>query len=185
MLPWPFHPGVPRSAPRCSAHSSGGGSGGDPTEAPKALILKCDSDPVWPDDEHDNPQAIRLQTYRDVVRKFRPHPKAKDAEVEGAACGLRTVGQLRRRVLREMYVTHVGKEANKLEEVEGGIERNPEVLYTEYRNPTKHGWMTVILPLLKTSNLGDIEAKSGMSKRTLYSLVSGASQHERPRWSGL
>ena len=34
-------------------------------------------------------------------------------------------------------MVHVGKEANKLEQVEAGLEQDPEVNYNEYRHPDR------------------------------------------------
>jgi hypothetical protein len=60
----------------------------------------------------------RLQTFHDVIRAFRPHPEVENADAEGLPRGRQTVGLLQRRIVQETYVGHVGKEANKLEEVE-------------------------------------------------------------------
>lgn len=69
-----------------------------------------------------------------------PDPEAKSADAEEAVCARRTVGLLRRRVVKETSVVHVRKEANKLEEVETGLEHDPEVIYTEYRDPKRDPW---------------------------------------------
>jgi hypothetical protein len=103
--------------------------------------------------EMDGPDRARLQVYRDVVREFRTHPEAKSAGAHGRACGRQTVGLLARRVVQETYVAHVGKEANKLEEVEAGLEQDPESIYTEYHRPDRDEWAAVILPALRTQNL--------------------------------
>lgn len=71
-------------------------------------------------DEREDPEVMQLQTYRDVVREFRTHSEAKSAGADGRACGRQTFGLLWRRVVRETVVAHVGKEANRLEEVEAG-----------------------------------------------------------------
>ncbi len=90
----------------------------------------------------------RLKTYRDVLREFRRHPEARSFGPDGRPCDRQTVGLLGRRVVQETYVAHVGKEANKLEEVETGLEQDPEAIYTEYHRPDRDEWTTVILPRL-------------------------------------
>lgn len=64
-----------------------------------------------------------------VVRVFRTHPKAKSADAEGAACRRKKVGLLQRRVVKELSVPHLVKEATKLKAV--GLVRDREVIYTE------------------------------------------------------
>jgi hypothetical protein len=46
-------------------------------------------------------------------------------------------------------VRHVGKEANKLEAVEAGLEHDPEAVYTEYISSKYDPWRTLVLPVLK------------------------------------
>jgi hypothetical protein len=129
-------------------------------------------------DEMHEPHRARLQTYRDVVQTFRVHPEAKSADAEGRPCGRQTVGLLRRRSVQETYMVHVGKEANKLEEVEAGLEQDAEVIYTEYGHPDRDEWTTVILPTLREENLAAFARACNVSERSLYSLVAGVS---RPR----
>jgi hypothetical protein len=128
--------------------------------------------------ELDGPDRARLQTFRDVIREFRTHPEAKSAGWNGRPCGRGTVGLLRRRVVQETYVAHVGKEANKFEEVEAGLEQNPEVIYTEYRRPDRDEWTVAVLPRLREQNLAAFARACGVHERSLYSLVTGVS---RPR----
>ncbi len=78
--------------------------------------------------------------------------------------------------MRETYVAHVGKEANKLEEVEAGLEQDPEVIYTEYRLPDRDEWSTVILPRLREQNLAALARMCGVTERQLRSLVAGRSR---------
>lgn len=134
---------------------------------------------VSTEDEMHDPDQARLQTFRDVVREFRTHPEAKSADSEGRACSRRTVGMLERRLVEESYVAHVGKEANKLEEVEAGFERDPETVWTEYDCINRDEWTVTILPVLRGQNLADLARKSGISERQLRTLVLGGSRPRR------
>jgi hypothetical protein len=73
-------------------------------------------------------------------------------------------------------VAHVGKEANKLVEVEAGLELNPDVIYTEYRRPDRDEWSTGILPKLRQQNLAALARRSGISERQLRTLASGVAK---------
>jgi hypothetical protein len=70
-------------------------------------------------------------------------------------------------------VAHVGKEANKLEEVEAGLENDPEAIYTEYHRPGRDEWVTVILPELRQQNLARLAGTCGVSERQLRTLAGG------------
>lgn len=129
-------------------------------------------------EEMDGPELARLQTYRDVVREFRTHPEAKSTGPDGEPCGRGTVGLLQRRIVQETYLAHVGKEANKLEEVEAGLEQDPEVIYTEYRRDRMFDWDVEILPVLKRLPAHYLASTTGSSVRTIKAIRNG---HQRPR----
>ena len=123
--------------------------------------------------DRDDPKVMQLQTYRDVVREFRTHPEAKSADVEGMGCGRRTVGLLQRRAVQESYVAHVGKEANKLEEVEAGLEHDPEIIYTEYRDPARDPWRSIVLPVLKQIPANQLAEATGLAVSTVKAARNG------------
>ncbi|MGB3306362.1 MAG: hypothetical protein WBA63_09285 [Thermomicrobiales bacterium] len=130
-------------------------------------------------EDDDGPQRARLQSLRDVIGEFQTHPEAKSADVDGMTCSRRTVGLLQRREVRETYVAHVGKEANKLEEVQAGFEQDPEVIYTEYQRPGRDEWSTVTLPLLREADLRQLAAETGISARQLRTLAKGGARPHR------
>lgn len=77
--------------------------------------------------------VARVQTYRDVLEDFLYHPEAKSSGLDGRTCTRQTVGLLGRRVVRSIpeLTAHVGKESNRLEEVEAGVEHDPDEIWTE------------------------------------------------------
>jgi len=63
-----------------------------------------------------------VKTYRDVVGEYRVHPEAKSCGPDGAVCHRATIGLLaRRHVVAGVLPELIGKEANKLEDVEAGL----------------------------------------------------------------
>jgi hypothetical protein len=126
---------------------------------------------------HDSHKA-RLQTFRDVIGEFRTHPEAKSLGPDGKPCGRHTQGLLRRRVVQETYVSHVGKEANKLEEVEAGLEHPADVVYNEYDRPMTMHWDTDMLPLLKQCPVQRLADATGLSTRSIKAIRNG---HAQPR----
>lgn len=134
------------------------------------------------------PTAFRrtqLQTFRDVIHEFRTHPEAKSCGPEGRPCDRQTVGLLGRRVVQETYIVHVGKEANKLEEVEAGLEQDPEVIYTEYQHPDRNEWRLVVLPMLRQMPQAELAKAAGLSVRRLRDVLGKTAQPRKRTWTVL
>src|SRR3989442_7183675 len=66
-------------------------------------------------------QLVQVKSYRDVLREYRQHPESKSASPDGIPCARGTVGLLQRRPVRAVRLRYVGKESNKLEEVDRGL----------------------------------------------------------------
>ena len=63
-------------------------------------------------------KAARVQSYGDVIARYRTHPEAKSLGPDRKPCGKQTVGLLQRRPVTLGELVHIGKETNRLEEVE-------------------------------------------------------------------
>lgn len=120
----------------------------------------------------------QAQTYRDARASYRTHPEAKSSGSDGRPCGRGTVGLLGRRTVRTAYLVHLGKEANKLEEVEAGLEHDADEGYTEYDDPWRDPWRALVLPVLRRMPRKDLVAAVGMSERRLRDVMTGRA---RPR----
>jgi hypothetical protein len=81
------------------------------------------------------PGIARVKTYRDVIAEYRIHPEAKSAGPDGEPCGPGTVGLLRRREIVARRVRYIGKESNRLEDVDAGFVHDPDDVSTEYVDP--------------------------------------------------
>jgi hypothetical protein len=69
---------------------------------------------MWGDD------TALVQSYGDVIARYSTHPEAKSLGPDGGICGQRTVRLLQRRPVVLGELVHIGKETNRLEEVEQG-----------------------------------------------------------------
>ncbi len=94
-------------------------------------------------------QIARVKSYGDVLEEYEFHEEAKCADASGAPCGKQTVGLLQRRHVTIKSMTPIGKESNKLEEVEEGAIPGAGDVYTEYPDPRRDEWTTTILPELR------------------------------------
>jgi hypothetical protein len=128
--------------------------------------------------------TARVKTYGDVVRDYELHPESKCADAYGNACGKRTVGLLQRRHIQIAGITYIGKESNRLEEVEAGTIHSEGDVYTEYPDARRDEWQTNILPAIKAMTLSELERKcSFLSRRALIDLRAGRSRpHRKHIW---
>jgi hypothetical protein len=124
------------------------------------------------------PGFARVQTYRDVLEEFRHHPEAKSADANGRPCRRQTRGLLRRRRVRAHpdLLTYVGKESNKLEEVDAGIEHDPDEVYSQFADPRREPWFSVILPVLRELSCRLMASEAGISTRAIGKLLRESSQ---------
>lgn len=110
--------------------------------------------------------SIPVQTYRSVLQEYVTHPEAKAAGPDGVPCSERTVGILQRMNINAVDIIHIGKESNRLEEVQTlGINDKTYVIYEE-------DW-TVTKEKLKAFPIMQIARISGLSRREVQYLLSG------------
>jgi hypothetical protein len=72
----------------------------------------------------------------------------------------------------------VGKESNKLEDVEAGFEHDADSIWTEYEDPKRDPWGTEVLPILRQFQHADLASATGLSERALRAIRNG---HARPK----
>ena len=122
-----------------------------------------------------------MKSYGDVLREYEYHPEAKCADAAGARCGKQTVGLLGRRHIAMDGVNYIGKESNKLEQVEEGSVPAESDVYTVYNDPSRDEWKVTILPLLRKLSLSQLEERSGLDRRTLQRIRAGQRPHPKNR----
>jgi hypothetical protein len=119
-------------------------------------------------------QIARVKNYSEVLEEYEFHEEAKCADASGAPCGKQTVGLLQRRhVTIEWPPRFIGKESNKLEEVEEGSVADAGDVYTEYPDPRRDEWATTVLPKLRTMPMQELMQRSGLSHRALQMIRGG------------
>jgi hypothetical protein len=99
---------------------------------------------------------------------------AKSAGPVRRPCGRRTVGLRRRRVVRSLpdLTAHVGKESNLLEEVEAGLEHDPDEVWTAYADPRRDPWRTLVLPVLRQMPMAALDGQ-GLHRRSPFAIRAG------------
>ena len=101
----------------------------------------------------------RVKTFGEIFREYEFHLGAKSADEKGKPSGKPTVGLLRRRHVRVERIVYIGRESNRLEEIEAGVIHSPESVYTEYPDPPRRVANTDSAHLAKNpgSNLKEVE----------------------------
>jgi hypothetical protein len=131
-------------------------------------------------------QIARVKSYGDVLEGYEFHPEAKCADASGAPCDKQTVGLLQRRhVAIDLPPRLIGKESNKLEEVEEGSVPDAGDVYTEYpdRRRESGDWDEVVAKLqaMTKSRLIEFEKETGISLTTLKAWRRGRIPHAKNR----
>ncbi|MGA8474035.1 MAG: hypothetical protein WB681_03115 [Candidatus Cybelea sp.] len=127
-----------------------------------------------------------VKSYGDVLYDYQFHPEAKCADASGEPCDKQTVGLLQRRHVKiEWPPRFIGKESNKLEEVEEGSVPDAGGVYTEYPDPRRErgAWDQVVAKLraMTKSELRELEKRSGISMSTLKAWRRGRQPHPKNR----
>ena len=128
---------------------------------------------------HGSRGIARVKTYGEVLREYEFHAGAKSADAKGKPSGKQTIGLLKRRHVQVERIIYIGRESNRLEEIEAGVIHSPESVYTEYPDPSRDEWQTKILPVLGKIPTAVLKRFSGRSLSMLRRTIAGRSRPRR------
>jgi len=127
---------------------------------------------------YPNERTALVKTYGDVLREYEFHPESKCADADGNACEKQTVGLLKRLNVRILKTTYIGKESNKIEDVASALVHSAQEVYTEYPDPRRDEWESVIRPALNKVEPERVAEMTGLAVRTIIYARTGT---KRPR----
>jgi hypothetical protein len=131
------------------------------------------------------PGKVRLATIGEVVRDYRLHPEAKSGDGRGGLGRRGSVGVLPRLTVRAVGLPiHIGKESNRLDDVQDGLITDHDDVYVEYRDERLE-WK-ILLPALRQlremRGWRFLAEASGLSERAVrYALNGGKMPHRSAR----
>ncbi len=129
---------------------------------------------------HGSRTMARVKSYGDVLREYEYHPEAKCADASGAPCRKQTVGLLGRRHVAIDGFDYIGKESNKIEQVEeGGVPSESDV-YTKFYDAQRDEWETKWLPMLRSRPVPRL-LERGVSRATIYAARAGREPYSGTR----
>jgi hypothetical protein len=127
--------------------------------------------PVIGAPESVSPTTVVVQTYRDIVDAYRVHPEAKSAGADGLPCGRTTVGLLAHRSVLAVGLRVIGKESNRLQDVEEGLIGSPDDVYTSYVDTAAK--LAMLRRVLDALPDGTVAHSAGISTRRLREIKAG------------
>ena len=111
-----------------------------------------------------------------MLHRYLVHPECKSADASSLVCDRATVGLLRRREIYVGRIRYIGKESNRLEEVQHGMVKNEDEARTTFHDPRLDPWFTYAIPLLKRVSSKQLARATSISSRMIKSYRSKGSQ---------
>ncbi len=125
------------------------------------------------------PDLVVVKSYADVLREYRLHPEHKFHGPDGTPCGRLTRGVLHRRPVHLAGpLRHIGKEANRLDDVQAGLVGDLGDVLTEYHDPYAGWFHQLVLPVLERYSGRQLADLLRTDRRTIDRIRAG--QHPRP-----
>lgn len=127
-----------------------------------------------------------VASYRDLLTAYRLRPEHKFTASDGAACTPSSAGQLRRGpvTLAPAGLCLIGKEANRLEEVQAGIVGSIDEILTDYTPDTEfREFRDLVLPVLARYGGRDLARIIGIDRRSIDRIRAGSTPRESHRAS--
>lgn len=121
------------------------------------------------------PGVARVVTYGDILLTYAAHPESKSLGPDGARCAPDTAGLLQRRPVQALGIAYIGKESNRLESVEAGMEHDWGDVRSVYENPDDRATWDAIRSLLKAIPARELAQATGLSERQIKRIRNGHS----------
>ena len=122
--------------------------------------------------------SAKVQSYADHARRYIDHPDSKRLGPDGKQCRRDTVGLLSPRHIDAFHIEQLGKEANRLEEVEAGLVHDQDEVYTVYRDQHRDPWKNLALPVLRAMPRPKLLQAGILKESALREVLAGRA---RPR----
>jgi hypothetical protein len=122
-------------------------------------------------DRNAPPHVARIKTIGEVAHEYLEHAESKSADGGDVPCGPTTRGLLQRRHVRPGVITYIGKEANRIEEVEAGLVHHIDEVRTTYG--VRDTWSRDVVPALKTVTAERLAKAARCSVRTVKNWRNG------------
>jgi hypothetical protein len=124
-------------------------------------------------------ESVCVKTYEEIIDEYRDHPEPKSAGSDGKPCGRATIGLLSRLHVRVGSLHYIGKESNRIEDVQLGLVHELDEVVTDYKNPSLP---PTVLEALRRMTKTEIAKATGLSERQVQRIRNGkAAPNDRAR----
>jgi hypothetical protein len=121
------------------------------------------------------PNLVVVRSYRDVLLEYRTHPEHKFHDSNGQPCRRSTRGQLQRRPVHLAGPLHlIGKESNRLDDVQAGIVGSLDEILTNYTPASDEWFRDYVLPVVDRYSGRQLATYTGADRRTIDRIRGGA-----------
>jgi hypothetical protein len=117
------------------------------------------------------PGVVTVKTYRDVLAEYAVHPEAKSNGPDGRSCRRQTVGLLARRPVTARTISHIGKEANRLEEARAGLLQDADEVLSAYDDVELIAFREWALPILQKLGVREVARRTGHSVGAVHAVL--------------
>ena len=128
-----------------------------------------------PSDGYERDRVVTVKTYRSLLAEYATHPETKSADATGARCRRATRGLLARRTVTAATITHIGKEANSLDEAQAGLHTRQDDILNTY-DDTEQIRFEQALPRLRELGPREVARRTGHSVGAVHAVLAGRSQ---------
>jgi hypothetical protein len=129
-------------------------------------------------DHEQGADRVVLRTYRDVVASYAVHTETKSLGPDGRPCRRGTVGLLGHRSVVAARFAYIGKESNRLEDVEAGTVHRLSDVLSEYHDPDLDPFDLYVRPILEEIPKNVLARAAGIHPRKVAAIRNG---HAVPR----
>jgi hypothetical protein len=125
------------------------------------------------DDWADFDGIANVKNMAQVLADYSVRREPKSAGPDGRPCQRDTIGLLQRRPVVACTITHIGKEANNLDEIEAQLIHDPDDAISDYPDDRRAPWKSLVLPVLRQIPTHEIEKATGLNRSTIKRHKSG------------
>lgn len=121
----------------------------------------------------ERPGLVTVKNFADVIAEYLVHPEAKSMGPDNRPCGRATTGLLGRRAVFALSPSHIGKESNRLEDVQVGLVQDVDDVITEYGISSRNFFMQYAVPVLREIGVREVARRIGASPSAVSAALGG------------
>jgi hypothetical protein len=133
-----------------------------------------------PSEGQERSGLVTIKTFRDVLADYTSHPEDKSLGPDGQPSDAASAGLLKRRPVTVEGVRHVGKESNRLEDVQAGQMQDVDEVTSSYDDYYTAVFLPIVVPKLRQLGIRETSRRTRISVGAVSAALAGkARPHAR------